>query len=95
MSPMSASLLHVADSRSPSMQSTARKGTTFTIVSKVAMMTDDRTGVGHVVTEYGAVNLRDKSTKERALALIDIAYPSFASNCSQKPAESRSSERQS
>jgi acyl-CoA hydrolase len=59
------------------MQSTARKGTTFTIVSKVAMMTDDRTGVGHVVTEYGAVNLRGTSAKERALALIDIAYLSF------------------
>lgn len=49
----------------------------FTIVSKVAMMTGDRTGVGHVVTEYGAVNLRGTSAKERALALIDIAYLSF------------------
>jgi itaconate CoA-transferase len=30
-----------------------------------------------VVTEYGAVNLRGKSTKERALALISLAHPSF------------------
>lgn len=41
------------------------------------MMTDDRMGVEHVVTEYGAVNLRGKSSDERALALIAIAYPSF------------------
>jgi itaconate CoA-transferase len=30
-----------------------------------------------VVTEHGAVNLRGKSTKERALALIGIADPAF------------------
>jgi itaconate CoA-transferase len=41
------------------------------------MMTDDRMGVEHVVTEYSAVVVRGKSSKERALALIDIAYPSF------------------
>lgn len=41
------------------------------------MVTDDRMDVEHVVTEHGAVNLRGKSTKERALALVDIAHPSF------------------
>jgi itaconate CoA-transferase len=59
------------------LQSTARNGTTSTIVPKVAMVTDDRMDVEYVVTEHGAVNLRGKSTKERALALVDIAHPSF------------------
>jgi len=33
--------------------------------------------VDYVVTEYGCVNLRGKSTRERALALISIAHPNF------------------
>jgi acyl-CoA hydrolase len=30
-----------------------------------------------IVTEYGIVNLRGKSTKERAELLISIAHPNF------------------
>jgi acyl-CoA hydrolase len=30
-----------------------------------------------VITEYGAVNLKGKSTWERAEALISIAHPDF------------------
>ena len=41
------------------------------------MVTDLRMDVEWVVTEHGAVNLRGKSTKERALALIGIAHPAF------------------
>ena len=59
------------------IQSTARKGTVSSIVPKVAMVTDLRMDVEWVVTEHGAVNLRGKSTKERALALIGIAHPAF------------------
>ena len=59
------------------IQSTARKGTLSSIVPKVAMVTDVRMDVEWVVTEHGAVNLRGKSTKERADALIGIAHPDF------------------
>ncbi len=59
------------------LQSTAMKGTASTIVPKVAMVTDLRMDVEYVATEHGIVNLRGKSTKERALALISIAHPNF------------------
>jgi itaconate CoA-transferase len=61
------------------IQSTAKKGTVSSIVPKVAMVTDVRMDVEWVVTEHGAVNLRGKSTKERAEALIGIAHPDFRS----------------
>ncbi len=33
--------------------------------------------VEHIVTEHGCVNLRGKSTKERAELLMNIAHPNF------------------
>jgi itaconate CoA-transferase len=39
------------------------------------MATDARMDVEHIVTEHGCVNLRGKSTRERAPALISIAHP--------------------
>jgi itaconate CoA-transferase len=39
------------------------------------MVTDDRMDVEYVVTEHGIAHLRGKSTRERALGLIDIADP--------------------
>lgn len=36
-----------------------------------------RAAVGHVVTEFGSVNLHAKSLKDRTLALIEIAHPKF------------------
>lgn len=57
------------------LQSTAKNGKVSSIVPKVAMVTDVRMDVEFVVTEHGAVNLRGKSTKERAEALIGIAHP--------------------
>jgi itaconate CoA-transferase len=59
------------------LHSTAKDGAVSTIVPKVDMVTDVRMDVEHVVTEFGMVNLRGKSTKERALALISIADPRF------------------
>lgn len=59
------------------LQSTAGKGKFSTIVPKVAMVTDVRMDVEYVVTEHGVVNLRGKSTKQRAEALISIAHPDF------------------
>jgi len=59
------------------LASTARKGELSTIVPRASMVTDARMDVEWVVTEHGAVNLRGKSTKERADALIAIAHPDF------------------
>jgi len=59
------------------LHSTAIKGTKSTIVPKVAMVTDERMDVEHIVTENGVVNLRGLSTAERAQALISIAHPKF------------------
>lgn len=59
------------------LQSTAKGGTVSTIVPRVSMVTDVRMDVEWIVTEYGAVNLRGKSTKQRAEALISIAHPDF------------------
>lgn len=59
------------------LQSTARAGTVSRIVPRVPMVTDTRMDVEWVVTEYGAVNLRGMSTKQRADALISIAHPDF------------------
>jgi itaconate CoA-transferase len=57
------------------LQSTAKHGAVSSIVPRVRMVTDDRMDVEYVATEYGIVNLRGKSTKARAEALIGIAHP--------------------
>ncbi len=59
------------------LKSAAKNGTISGIVPHVQMTTDIRMDVDYVVTEYGCVNLRGKSTRERALALITIAHPNF------------------
>jgi itaconate CoA-transferase len=59
------------------LKSSAKNGTISSIVAHVKMATDTRMDVEHVVTEYGMVNLRGRSTRERALALISIAHPNF------------------
>ena len=52
-------------------------GCISSIVPRVQMATDTRMDVEYIVTEYGCVNLRGKSTRERALGLIGIAHPNF------------------
>jgi acyl-CoA hydrolase len=42
-----------------------------------ACVTIPRNDTDYIVTEYGAVRLRAKSQRERALALISIAHPNF------------------
>ncbi|HHW44882.1 MAG: butyryl-CoA:acetate CoA-transferase [Thermoanaerobacteraceae bacterium] len=46
-------------------------------LSPGAIVTTSRSTVMYVVTEYGMVNLKGKSTWERAEALISIAHPRF------------------
>jgi itaconate CoA-transferase len=41
------------------------------------VVTTPRMDTHFLVTEYGAVNLKGKSTRERALDIINIAHPSF------------------
>lgn len=62
------------------LQSTARAGSTSRIVSQLTPGSGVVTTRGHVqwvVTEYGAVNLRGRSLRERAERLIGIAHPDF------------------
>ena len=59
------------------LKSTAKGETISCIVPRVQMATDTRMDVEYIVTENGMVNLRGKSTKERAELLISIAHPKF------------------
>ncbi|MGG5461664.1 acetyl-CoA hydrolase/transferase family protein [Clostridium sp. B9] len=60
--------------------STASKGTISRIVPRLdygAAVTTSRNDVHYVVTEYGIADLRGKTLKERAKALINVAHPKF------------------
>jgi itaconate CoA-transferase len=58
--------------------STARDGTVSRIVPTLqGPVTTPRNDTHFVITEYGAVDLRGKSLRERAEALIAIAHPTF------------------
>lgn len=61
-------------------RSTAKDGEISRIVPRLesgAVVTVPRMDTHYLVTEYGAVNLKGKSTRERALAIISIAHPKF------------------
>lgn len=59
-------------------RSTAKDGTVSRIVSTLeGPVTTPRNDTHIVVTEYGAADLRGKSLKQRAQALISIAHPRF------------------
>jgi itaconate CoA-transferase len=60
--------------------STAKKGEISRVVPRLAegtSITTPRMDVQYLATEYGIVNLKQKSVRERALALISIAHPKF------------------
>jgi acyl-CoA hydrolase len=62
------------------LQSTARQGTVSRIVPRLApgdAVTTPKNTVDKVVTEYGVAELRGKSIRQRAKALIAIAHPMF------------------
>ena len=62
------------------LPSTNKKKTISRIVSKLsegACVTTSRNDVHNVVTEYGIANLRGKTIRQRAKALINIAHPDF------------------
>lgn len=63
--------------------STAAKGKLSRIVPFIdqgSAITTSRNDVHYVVTEYGIANLKGKTLRERAKALIDIAHPDFREN---------------
>jgi itaconate CoA-transferase len=60
--------------------STAKGKAISRIVPKLdpgAVVTTPRTDAHYLVTEFGVVNLKGKSTRERALDIISIAHPDF------------------
>ena len=60
--------------------STARKGQVSRVVPRLdsgAVITTPRMDVHYLVTEHGAVNLKGKSTRDRALGIISLAHPRF------------------
>lgn len=60
------------------LYSTAKGGEISRIVPRLENnVTDPRMDTNYVVTEYGITNLKGKSTRERALALIELAHPKF------------------
>jgi itaconate CoA-transferase len=62
------------------LYSTAKNEEVSRIVSRFpagTMVTTPRNDVHYIATEYGIVNLKGKSTRARALALISIAHPKF------------------
>ena len=62
------------------LPSTASKGTISRITCELdrgAAVSTSRNDVHYVVTEFGIANLRGKSLRERAEALIQIAHPDF------------------
>jgi acyl-CoA hydrolase len=62
------------------LPSTAKDGTLSRIVPTLAPgthATTSKNDVNYVVTEWGVAQLRGKSARQRAQALIDIAHPDF------------------
>ena len=60
--------------------STAHHGEISRVVDRFdsgAMITTPRMDTHYLVTEFGVANLKGKSTRDRALAIIDLAHPKF------------------
>jgi itaconate CoA-transferase len=58
--------------------STAQDGSISRVVPLVeGLVTDSRMDVHHLATEYGIVDLKGRSTRERAELVISIAHPKF------------------
>ncbi|MFH1059941.1 MAG: acetyl-CoA hydrolase/transferase C-terminal domain-containing protein [Pseudomonadota bacterium] len=59
---------------------TAKQGAVSRIVPQLehgAMITTPRNDTHYLATEFGLANLKGKNTRQRALAIIDLAHPNF------------------
>jgi itaconate CoA-transferase len=59
---------------------TTHQGEVSRVVSRLSSgtaVTTPRMDTHYLVTEYGVVNLKGKSTRERALDIISLAHPKF------------------
>jgi itaconate CoA-transferase len=59
---------------------TAHDGEISRVVDRLepgAMVTTPRMDTHYLVTEFGVANLKGRSTRERSLAIIDLAHPKF------------------
>jgi acyl-CoA hydrolase len=71
------------------LPSTAKDGRISRIVATLepgTLVTTSKNDVNYVVTEYGVAQLRGKTMRERALALIAIAHPDFRGELQQQAA---------
>jgi itaconate CoA-transferase len=71
---------------------TTRDGRVSRVVPRFkpgTVVTTPRMDTHFLVTEYGAVNLKGKSTRERALDIISIAHPSFREGLLQEAEKMR------
>ncbi|MPM23414.1 Butanoate coenzyme A-transferase [bioreactor metagenome] len=69
------------------MPATAKGGAVSKIAAVIdegASVTTSRHDVGYVVTEYGVAELRGKTLRQRARALIAIAHPDFRAALAQE-----------
>ena len=72
--------------------STAKGGTVSRIVPTLtagAHVTTGKNDVNYVVTEYGVAQLRGRSARDRARALIEIAHPDFRDGLREEAARMR------
>ena len=60
-----------------------------TALTQGNIVTTPRTDMMYVVTEYGLVNLKDRSVAERAQLLISIAHPDFREGLEREAYEAR------
>jgi 4-hydroxybutyrate CoA-transferase len=68
------------------MPSTAKGGTVSRIVPLLqegSAVTTSRNDVQYIVTEYGIADMRGKTLKARAQALVNIAHPNFRSELAE------------
>ena len=72
------------------MPSTAKGGETSRIVPLLkdgSAVTTSRNDVQYIVTEYGVADLRGKTLKQRAEALVTIAHPKFRARLTKEVEE--------
>jgi itaconate CoA-transferase len=67
--------------------STADQGTISRVVDRLefgATVTTPRADTHYLVTEFGVANLKGRSTRERALSIIELAHPKFREDLLRK-----------